>query len=511
MPRKPTKSAPGDSLAVSAAAPPGPRPALPLHYCKILPKKKSMLVSHYTYLTNSQIMEIIFQYETFVQLLLQNYLFISNKDKRLEIYNLIQKINLEKMQVLFMNGLRPCDVFLVDFKYGNFSLMTVRNYMSSRLDMQSLPINVEKVDQAVSFQMAPQVSVLQAAALEALSLVSQAVAKGLPRDKKALLLRELVPLLQRQYVPVFPEESKQASGFKFSPADDALLLAGLQKFGSKALYLVQENFLPHKSLDEIRNRFKNLTRFKSPRNPIKNWKLLEIAPLTEAERQNFEKGKLWFGATNYKLIARFFLPSRSDAFLRAQDTMDKKLLAKRSQCYFEFPDESLESVVLDLASDFVPDSPQQTAANEEFVRFLKALPFNVGLLGHLALDAGAQDYSYFTFKLSENKMMLASRDRTERDTFLINQNSIINSKIRILDNKVFVINNKINERKLGVQHQFVGEGGAAAKRVKTATAEGSVRRLCPTSREILDIVDRLKEKSEFKYNDLAVHQVLKFE
>jgi hypothetical protein len=481
------------------------------NFCKILPKKKSLLVSHYNFLTNSQIMEIIFQYETFIQLLLQNYLFITNKDKRLEIYNLIQKINLEKMQVLFMNGLRPCDVFLMDFKYGNTSLMTIKNYMASRLDIQTLPISVENIDQAVSFQMAPQVSVLQASALEVLNLISQAVTKNIPKDKKLLLLKELVPFIQKLYIPIFLEDNGGASSFKFTAADDSLLLAGLQKFGTKSLSLIQENFLPHKNIDEIRNRFKNLTRFKSPRNPIKNWKLLEIAPLTDVEKQNFEKGKIWFGSQNYKLISRFFLPSRSECFLKAQDTADKKLLAKRSNCYFELSDDSIESMVMDIGSDYVSETPQQAKDNEEFLKFLKELPLKVGLLHRLAAQPSTEDYSYFTFKLSENKMIMANREKTEHDTFIVNQDSIINSKIRILDDKVYIINNKINERKSGIQHKFVENQVQGSKRIKTATTEGSVRRFCPTVREITDIVDRLKLKSQLKYSENAVRQVLKFE
>jgi hypothetical protein len=513
MPKKPaeTKKTP-ETAPTPAQNSPNPKPQLPINFCKILPKKKSLLVSHYNFLTNSQIMEIIFQYETFIQLLLQNYLFIGNKDKRLEIFNLIQKINLEKMQVLFMNGLRPCDVFLMDFKYGNMSLMTIKNYMASRLDMQSLPIRIDNIDQAVSFQMAPQVSVLQASALEVLNLVTHAVTTNQPKEKKLHLLKELVPFIQKSYIPVFQDDNKAASSFKFTVVDDTLLLAGLQKFGSKALSLVQENYLPHKNIDEIRNRFKNLTRFKSARNPIKNWKLLEIAPLTEIERQNLEKGKMWFGNTSFKLIARFFLPSRSEAFLRAQETSDKKLLAKRSHCYFELSDDNIESMVMDLSSDYIPDTPQQNKTNEDFLKFLRELPFKANLLSRLSTKPSVEDFSYFTFKLSENKMMLAKREKTEHDTLIVNQESILNSKIKILDNKVYIFNSQMNKNKAGVEHKFVDNPVLqGSKRIKTGPLVESVRQFCPNIREINDIVDRLRVKSEYKYGESEVFQTFRFE
>lgn len=64
---------------------------------------------------------------------------------------MIQKINLEKTQILYVNGLRPCDVFLLDFKFGNSSLMTIRNYLASWLEIDNLPFSVDAIDQALSF------------------------------------------------------------------------------------------------------------------------------------------------------------------------------------------------------------------------------------------------------------------------------------------------------------------------------------------------------------------------
>ena len=55
-------------------------------------------------------------------------------------------------------------------------------------------------------------------------------------------------------------------------------------------------------------------------------------------------------------------------------------------------------------------------------------------------------------------MMFTNRDKSEHESFIVNHESIINSKIRIFDDKVYIINNKINERKVGVQRFDVALG-----------------------------------------------------
>jgi len=80
---------------------------------------------------------------------------------------------------------------------------------------------------------------------------------------------------------------------------DNLLLLGLKKFTSKKLKMIQKFFLPDKSTEEIKNRYKNLSRYKTASNIIKNWKINNIAPLTKDEEINFLKGKIWFGSKNY--------------------------------------------------------------------------------------------------------------------------------------------------------------------------------------------------------------------
>ncbi len=124
-----------------------------------------------------------------------------------------------------------------------------------------------------------------------------------------------------------------------------------------------------KSTEEIKNRFKNLTRFKSHRNLIKNWKIANIAPLTDTEQANLEKGKIWFGEKNYVLIAKYFLPCRSPAFLSLHEGEDPKLLVKRNK-YFEYPEEDMDSLLLDPCFDLYTISDNAAAQNKRFIDFL---------------------------------------------------------------------------------------------------------------------------------------------
>ena len=89
---------------------------------------------------------------------------------------------------------------------------------------------------------------------------------------------------------------------------DNLLLNGMKKFSSKNLEKIKKYYLQDKSLQEIKNRFKNLTRFKTELNIIKNWRIYAVAPMSELETLNFQKGQLWFGPKSYKKISKYFLP-----------------------------------------------------------------------------------------------------------------------------------------------------------------------------------------------------------
>lgn len=67
-----------------------------MNFRKILPKKQAMFLPQYNYMPNAHIIEIIEQFDIFIQLLIQNYLFCPIKEKQIEMLNLIDKINLQK-------------------------------------------------------------------------------------------------------------------------------------------------------------------------------------------------------------------------------------------------------------------------------------------------------------------------------------------------------------------------------------------------------------------------------
>lgn len=482
-----------------------------IEFCKILPKKKSHLISQYNYFSNTEIKEIIEQYEMFIQLLLQNYLFMTRQNIRIEIKNLLEKINLEKMQSLFMQGLRSFDVFLVDFKYGNSFLNTLKSYLSLRINSPGLRLDISEKEKAITFQIAPQISVLQSPALESLNLINQAIHKNLPVVKKMSLLSELGPLFQKKYIPVFGVENKVKSSVKFTCMDDALLLMGLMKYTSKNLSTIQQFFLMHKSIDEIRNRFKNLTRFKSVRNPIKILKTLEIAPLTELEEKNFEKGKLWFGFNNYHLIARYFLPGRHESFLRAHDLRNEKLLGKRSNCYFEMQDENTDSFVWDQKSDYIAETADEKKDNFEFMEFLKEFTAKNGNARKLLKEKPDNDFSFFTINLSDNRIVIGNKEKSEKNLFFMNKHSGFNTKIKILDDKLFLSNHKMNEDKSQNKTEFLNSGFDQMKRVKGfQTNEMVTKRLCPSAKELNEISARFMKTGESSVVENSVYRKLVF-
>lgn len=79
--------------------------------------------------------------------------------------------------------------------------------------------------------------------------------------------------------------------------------------------MIQEIFLDSKSTREIKNRYKNLIRKKSPENIIKSWKTLEYAPLSELEQRNLTKALYWFSEDNLGKVSKYFLTGRSSKFL----------------------------------------------------------------------------------------------------------------------------------------------------------------------------------------------------
>jgi hypothetical protein len=60
---------------------------------------------------------------------------------------------------------------------------------------------------------------------------------------------------------------------------------GLRQYGYKEVELIRNNWLPNKSTNEIKHRYKNLTCAKAPDNIIKRWKLTHNIPLNENEEK----------------------------------------------------------------------------------------------------------------------------------------------------------------------------------------------------------------------------------
>ena len=96
--------------------------------------------------------------------------------------------------------------------------------------------------------------------------------------------------------------------------DDNFLLLGLRQYGYKEVDLIMSNWLPNKSPNEIKHRYKNLTCAKAQDNMIKRWKLTHSKPLSEWEERQLARAVKWFGPSTtgrWHLITKCFLPNRS--------------------------------------------------------------------------------------------------------------------------------------------------------------------------------------------------------
>ena len=404
-----------------------------MEFRKILPKKCSVNVERYSYLSNQELKEIIDQFDIFFQLVLQLHLFMPKNSKSVELSNMITKILSRKESVQFMYNLTPVKVYLNDFNiYRQHMLRTLKEKERKQLPIKmnvedsfwkkiydkilekarevdvymDLPkivvnpgavfpregkhleeaieeqietiakkkknrelgfdddgciankeireeyikirieedvCNIREVEvcqyelelwkKEIFFEFYPQSSILQAPVLETYDVL-HTISKlpGINNRDKTKFLKLLTPLFSKQYIPIFHKKGlKISTSYKFSHLDDCLLLMGLNRFGTKNFGLVQNIFLPHKTVNEIKNRYKNCTRFKSIHNIIKHWKYKQTIPLTRLEEINFEKARRWFGYNNYNLIQKYFLPNRNCRFLKLNFENDSKLLGKRSQ------------------------------------------------------------------------------------------------------------------------------------------------------------------------------------
>lgn len=461
---------------------------------KILPKRRAPAAGAAAALSHAQLAEVIEQVDVFVQLLLQNCLFMP----QIELLNLAHRLILEKKHLLFLNGLRSYEVYLVDLKFGNSSLKTLRHFLCAQFDAdgwrQDDLARPPALEQFLTFEFAPQISVLQCPALEAQGLLEEAARKNLPKDRRVALLAELVPLLRKNYIPVLGEAPRSGTN-KFAAAEDALLLNGLLRHSCKNLPAVQAQFLPHKSLEEVRNRYKNLTRQKAPLNAIKSWKLREAEPLSAAERQNLEKGQLWFGRRNFRLIARYFLCTRSERFLARQ----AELLEKRG----EPPAEAAEVAGLDRASDFCAEPPEVARENREFIDFLKSFLSNNRSIAEIVARPSQSCHS-LSLNLSAAKLSLRSYSKRSKRLLELKRDSFAATHIRLVDDELHLSTRQVTAS--DIKHAFLDEQAFEAKHPKAAVcgSPGTVR-LAPTFRELQIAAAAVVERKNFTVRNNSLY------
>ena len=111
----------------------------------------------------------------------------------------------------------------------------------------------------------------------------------------------------------------------WSPAEDRLLLAGLETY-DRDWRTIQAQLLPTKSVAQIIAHFKNRSSRKADDNPIKQLKL--EAPLTVREQQAVLQGVHTYGP-NWELIREHFLPYRKCNVIRRFYMRWKKMFFSR--------------------------------------------------------------------------------------------------------------------------------------------------------------------------------------
>ena len=108
---------------------------------------------------------------------------------------------------------------------------------------------------------------------------------------------------------------------KFTYLDDNLLLVGLREYGYKEMDQIKKQYLPSKTTNEIKHRYKNLTCAKADMNIIKNWKNNHNLPLTDWEERQLARAFKWFGpplTNRWPIISRCILPDRSPQYLKME-------------------------------------------------------------------------------------------------------------------------------------------------------------------------------------------------
>lgn len=336
-------------------------------YRQILPKQNSFYSDIRTHapLDKDIIIEIIEQFEQTMQLLVQNIQLANNPNTKINAYNLYFDIIKQKDQLVQHLKQPSFNIYQADFKFANMNFFSLQPYLNNQNSKNEHKMDQAQREPSISFSFSPQFFIEQSPLTELRGLISEALKKDQNKEKAINFLRELCPLIRKNWLPVSEVSQNSSTRTKFSPLEDTLLLLGLDKFGSKNLEEIREIFLSNKTSREIKNRYKNMIRRKAPDNIIKNWRALQYAPLTSLEEYNLVKGRFWFRQEDWILISKYFLPNRNPEYLQIFCLLDEKMLSKRIKCEYLFEKKNIDNIALDMNYDMYCDKKKLAGKRDD--------------------------------------------------------------------------------------------------------------------------------------------------
>ena len=114
-----------------------------------------------------------------------------------------------------------------------------------------------------------------------------------------------------------PEHAAAGGPGGFTPAEDALLLNGLKRFGceNSAWEKIKVHVLPTKQTEKLKARYRNLTKRSEESNDVKTWKLSLSEGLSKEEEDLLHKSVQYFG-TRFDLISAKVFKNKNEEELR---------------------------------------------------------------------------------------------------------------------------------------------------------------------------------------------------
>jgi len=280
----------------------------------------------------TQIVELLSQMDVLAQLVIQNYLLATTESAQSKSLELLYKIYNKKVFVAsYLEYMPYYNVPFSVFKLDPIVPTNANEQQKNKFANRS----------SLCFTTQPQMSIYQSPILDLTKIFIDIKQKYENKQEIKELLLYFEPFVQKYWIPVTNENSVGVTSAraKFNHIDDSLLLIGIDKYGAKKNELIIENFLPDKTISEIKNRYKNLICARSPDNKMKRWKILQYAPLREDEKLKLQKAVNWFGAADkFHLISRYFLTERSAEFIQAELTGSDSLKKKRKKVFNSLDD-----------------------------------------------------------------------------------------------------------------------------------------------------------------------------